>query len=194
MLEVEPSLLKQRHRLGLDRWDEMWEGVLHMSPAPAREHQRILGRLLAFLIPLLERTGRGTVWPGINVFNERATAEDYRIPDLTFVARGHDAVLAHDGIRGGAPDAVIEIRSPYDESYEKLPFMATLGVPEVVMIDRDTKRVEVYELSQGSYVARAPEPDGSLLSTTLGVRFAMAGTPPLLVLTDAADPAQRAEI
>jgi hypothetical protein len=58
MLEIEPSLLKQRHRLGLDRWDEMWEGVLH-----------------------------------INVFNEGATAEDYRIPDLTFVARGREAIL-----------------------------------------------------------------------------------------------------
>src|SRR5689334_20859173 len=41
MLEVDPSLLEQRRRLGLDRFDEMWEGVLHMTPSPANEHQRI---------------------------------------------------------------------------------------------------------------------------------------------------------
>jgi Uma2 family endonuclease len=194
MLEIDPSLLEQRHRLGLDRWDEMWEGVLHMSPAPAREHQRILGRLLAFLIPLLERTNRGTVWPGINVFGDSAPADDYRIPDLTFVARGREAVLADDGVRGGGPDAVIEIRSPYDESYEKLPFMAKLGVRELVMIDRDTKRVEVLQLTEQAYAPRAPEADGSLLSESLGVRFATAGTPPRLLLIDTTDPTQRTEI
>jgi len=70
LLEVDPSLLEQRRRLGLDRWDEMWEGVLHMSPAPAREHQRILTELLVFLVTLLRRTARGTILPGINVFNE----------------------------------------------------------------------------------------------------------------------------
>jgi hypothetical protein len=49
MLEVDPALLEQRRRLGLDRWDEMWEGVLHMAPAPANEHQRILDDLIMSL-------------------------------------------------------------------------------------------------------------------------------------------------
>ena len=34
MLEVDPALLEQRRRLGLDHWDEMWEGVLHMGTGP----------------------------------------------------------------------------------------------------------------------------------------------------------------
>jgi len=37
MLEVDPALLEQRRRLGLDHWDEMWEGVLHMAPDPQGE-------------------------------------------------------------------------------------------------------------------------------------------------------------
>jgi len=165
-----------------------------MSPAPAREHQRILGRLLAFLIPMLERNGRGMVWPGINVFNEISPTEDYRIPDLTFVARGRESILSEDGVRGGGPDAVIEIRSPYDESYDKLPFMAALGVRELVMSDRDTKDVEIYSLLDGAYVPLAPGVDGSLSSEILGVRFTTAGNPARLVVADATDPAQRAEI
>ena len=68
---LDPALLEQRRRLGLDRWDEMWEGVLHMAPAPANEHQRVVGELLVFLVPLLRRTGRGEIRIGINVFDER---------------------------------------------------------------------------------------------------------------------------
>jgi len=49
MLDVSPEVLAHRKLTGVDRWDEMWEGVLHMAPAPNREHQRILGELIAFL-------------------------------------------------------------------------------------------------------------------------------------------------
>ena len=35
----------------------------------------------------------------------------------------------------------MEIRSPGDESFEKLPFYGRLGVCEVLVIDRDTKVV-----------------------------------------------------
>ena len=103
--------LADRRSKGLDRWDEMWEGVLHMTPAPNVEHQRIVGALIEFLRPLLRNTGRGTLIPGINVFREASAALDYRIPDLTFVAAGREHVLAEDGVRGAGPDAVIEVRS-----------------------------------------------------------------------------------
>lgn len=59
--------------------------------------------LIVFLKPLLEGQGRGTVVSGINVFNQGSPVEDYRIPDLTFVAAGREWLLAPDGIRGGGP-------------------------------------------------------------------------------------------
>jgi Uma2 family endonuclease len=195
MLEVDPSLLEQRRRLGLDRRDEMWEGVLHMTPAPANEHQRILDELLFFLMGHLRRTKRGTIRSGINVFDESSPLESYRIPDLTFVAAGREALLVEDGIRGGGPDAVIEIRSPNDESYEKLPFFAKLGVREVIIVDRDTKRVEVLALDGGRYDARALEADGSLVSRALGVRWqVLAGDPARLRVADAKDATVTAEV
>jgi len=196
MLEVDPSLLEQRRRLGLDRRDEMWEGVLHMVPAPYDEHQRTVEDLLVFLKPLLRERRRGTLRIELNVFDEASPVENYRISDLIFVAAGRERLFAKDGIRGGGPDAVFEIRSPNDESYEKLPFYAKVGVREVVIIDRDRKTVDLFALTTaGAYEKRAAEPDGSILSTVLAIRFrTMAGARPILAVADAEDPGVRTEI
>jgi Uma2 family endonuclease len=181
IVQVSADDLARRRRIGLDRWDEMWEGVLHMPPAPNYEHQRVLDSLVIFLGPLLQDTGRGTLRSGINVFHEARNMENYRIPDLTFVARGHEQVIAEDGIRGGPPDAVVEIRSPDDETYEKFPFFAALGVIEVIVIDRDSKIPEVFRLAGSRYLAVQPDADGWLTSVTLGVRLASAAGGTLVV-------------
>ncbi len=39
MAEVPADFLHERRQRGADIWDEMWEGVLHMPPAPNIEHQ-----------------------------------------------------------------------------------------------------------------------------------------------------------
>lgn len=194
MLDVTPEELARRKLTGVDRWDEMWEGVLHMAPAPSREHQRILDELIVFLLPLLKRAGRGTLHSGINVFDEASPKENYRIPDLSFVAGGRAAVLAEDGIRGGGPDAVIEIRSPGDESYDKLPFFASLGVREVIIIDRDTKKPEIFRLAGSQYVAVAVDREGWLGSETLRVRLRRSPDSPVLAIEDVDDATVRAEI
>ena len=127
VLQVNDEDLARRRLTGVDRLDEMWEGVLHMAPAPIYEHQRIVAQLDRFLGPLCEQRRRGVLAVQINVFNESSAAEDLRIPDLTFIAAGHEHVLARDGTRRGGPDLVIEVRSPEDETYEKFPFFAGLG-------------------------------------------------------------------
>jgi Uma2 family endonuclease len=188
ILEVSPAELARRRRTGEDRWDEMWEGVLHLSPAPAYEHQRTVDRLLVFLTAPLEKTGRGVIVSGINVFR---ADDDYRIPDLTFVAKGRESILAEDGARGG-PDAVVEVLSPSDETYEKFPFYAALGVREVIVVPRNSKRPELSRLAGSEYVAVTPGEDGFLLSETLGVRFGYEpGPPPRLAVEDATDSKNR---
>jgi Uma2 family endonuclease len=188
ILDISPAVLALRKRTGEDRWDEMWEGVLHMSPAPALEHQRIVDRLLFFLMALFDRTGGGVIVTGINVFR---TDDDYRIPDLSFVARGRESLLTEEGARGG-PDAVIEVLSPSDETYEKLPFYAALAVQEVVVIPRDAKKPEVYRLAGSQYVSVAADRDGLFASQALGVRFGHEpGAPPRLIVEHASDPANR---
>jgi Uma2 family endonuclease len=193
ILHVTDEELTERHRRGLDHFDEMWQGVLHMAPAPAYEHQRIVSHLDRFLGALCDRHKRGVLALGINVFDEASKVPDYRIPDFTFVAAGHEHLLVTDGVRGGGPEAVIEVRSPDDETYEKLPFFVRIGVSEVIVIDRDTKRPKIYRLAGSQYVAVQPDRDGWLGSEALHVRFTVspAGR---LVLEDADDSSVRTEI
>jgi len=193
ILQVSEETLARRRQLGIDRYDEMWEGVLHMAPAPAYEHQRIVSAIDRFLGPLCERCARGMLAPGINVFSDASASHDYRIPDLTFVAAGRQNIIAPDGIRGGGPDAVIEVRSPEDETYDKLPFFARLGVPEVIVVHRDTKETEIYHLAGRQYVAAFPDHQGWLQSEVLNARFSRTD-PSRLVIEDLADPSTRVEI
>ena len=154
LLEVSPQDLERRRKLGLDRWDEMWEGVLHRTPAPNVPHQRAQRDLGSFLNSLLSRKHRGEVLSGVNVFNDASAESDYRIPDHSYVKSGRESAIEENGIHG-PPDAVIEIRSPEDESYAKLPWFAALGVREAIIIQRDSKEPEVYRLAGSQYIAVA---------------------------------------
>jgi len=188
LLHVTEQELDRRRELGLDRWDEMWEGVLHMAPAPANEHQRILQELLLFLAPLLRKRKRGSLGLCVNVFGAE---NNYRIPDLSFVASGREKIVAVDGIRG-APNAVVEVRSPEDETYEKLPFFAKLGVREVIVVDRDSKKTEIFRLAGPQYVAVAADREGLLASEELGARFGLSEGK--LTVEDATSPDESTQI
>ena len=48
-LDVPHSLLDERRKTGADRWDEVWDGVLHLVPSPTIEHQDLEGALEAWL-------------------------------------------------------------------------------------------------------------------------------------------------
>ncbi|HVE87525.1 MAG TPA: Uma2 family endonuclease, partial [Myxococcales bacterium] len=78
MLEAPSELLEDRRRKGLDRFDEVWEGVLHMVPPPSRWHQELEGELLVVLGPLARRRGLGCVHDA-GLFR---SDQDYREPDL----------------------------------------------------------------------------------------------------------------
>lgn len=111
-----PEMLRFRERTGADRFDEMWGGILHQAHA-----SRILGFFLEVWCP---RTG-GTAVMRVNVSTGERWDQDYRIPDLS--------VMFPDRVpRGEAmfvrPNVVFEVRSPGDETYEKLPFYAAVGV------------------------------------------------------------------
>src|SRR5437867_11848139 len=192
LVHVTDRELADRRSKGLDRWDEMWDGVLHMTPAPTFEHQRILDRLIGFLESLLRMSGRGQLASGVNVFGAES---NYRVPDLTFVAAGREHIIHEEGVRGGGPDAIIEIRSPYDETYDKFPFFASLGVREVIVIDPDSKRPELYHLAGSQFVALQEDEQGLLRSESMNVRFGrIAGEKSQLAVVDAVDPGKRAEI
>ena len=49
MPEIPPQFVAWRKQTGNDKFDEMWEGVLHMAPAPSRSHQDFHYELLTWL-------------------------------------------------------------------------------------------------------------------------------------------------
>ena len=71
----------------------------------------------------------------------------------------------------GGPTVVVEIRSPGDESYEKLPFYSQLQIPEVWIIDRDTRQPEIFRLLEANYQLVAPDRDGWIVSSIAAVRM-----------------------
>jgi Uma2 family endonuclease len=105
----------------------------------------------------------------VNVASQGGWPNNYRVPDLVLLTPDRFAI-DHDTYFEGAPTVVVEIRSPGDETMEKLPFYAQLGVPEVWLIDRDTRRPEVLVLHADQY-RQQPAADGWLDSAATGVRL-----------------------
>ena len=135
MLEVDPKLLAERARLGLDGRDEMWDGELHMVPPASGTHQRFGFRLALALNTLAEAQGLLMSYE-TGFFR---TENDYRVPDLA-VYRPDQA--SERGAEGA--ELLVEIRSPGDESMVKLPWYLAHGCREVLIIDRDTLAVELH--------------------------------------------------
>jgi Uma2 family endonuclease len=110
------------------------------------------------------------VFHEVNIASPSGWPDNYRIPDLVLLTPDRFAI-DHDAYFEGAPTVVVEIRSPGDETMEKLPFYARLGVPEVWLIDRDSRRPEVLVLHAGQYQQQPPTADGWLDSAATGVRL-----------------------
>ena len=174
MSTVTPDLLSQtlawRQQTGNDKFDEMWEGVPHRTPAPRRSHQDIVLDMCMWLRTHWARPLGNRVHLDVNVASPGGWPNDYRVPDLVLLTPDRFAI-DHDAYFEGAPTVVMEIRSPGDETMEKLPFYARLGVPEVWLIDRDTRRPEVLVLQAGQYRQQSPAADGWLDSAATGVRL-----------------------
>lgn len=166
--DAPPDLEILRRKLGLDTWDEMWEGVMHVPPAPTAGHQDFSWHLETWLRTRWKVQTQGKVFHEVNLAMPGQWPGNYRIPDILLLLP--DCFHINKGkFFEGVPSAVIEIHSPGDESYEKLPFYLQLGVPEVWIIDRDSKRPEVYVLQGDRYISVAPDADGWLLSPRLGL-------------------------
>jgi hypothetical protein len=97
-----------------------------MVPAPSYEHARVAQQLAEILGPPARAAG---LTAAMHEFNLGDSEEDYRIPD---------GGLHRPGAHGTwLPTAalVVEIFSPNDETWEKLPFYAAHNADEVLILD-----------------------------------------------------------
>jgi Uma2 family endonuclease len=135
------TLIERRRRLDQDLFDEVWEGVLHLNPAPRGRHGALETQLAVLLDPLARAAGLVPT----GQFNVGASEENYRVPDLGLLREFTDRVWY--------PTAalVVEIVSPGDESYKKFDFYAARAVDEVVIVDPQERRVEWLGLAGEKY-------------------------------------------
>jgi Uma2 family endonuclease len=136
------ALLKRRERSGLHRLDEIWEGVLHMVPAPTGEHAELKQQLAELLGPSARAAGLA---PAMGEFNLGDSEDDFRVPD------GGLHRTRPRGVWHPTAALVVEIVSPGDESWKKLAFYATHHVDEVLIVDPSDQTVHWLELVDGDY-------------------------------------------
>ncbi|MGH9128947.1 MAG: Uma2 family endonuclease [Acidimicrobiales bacterium] len=134
------QLIAHRQAAGLDTFDEVWEGTYHMSPAPRSQHAYLDDEIAGVLRPYARAAGLF----GSGPFN-LGVRDDYRVPDRGY----HRALL--DVVYLDTAAIVVEIVSPHDESYEKLPFYASRGVDEVFLVEGPTRRIHVHCLGADGY-------------------------------------------
>src|SRR5207247_3933448 len=122
--------------------DEVWEGVLHMVPAPSVGHARIAQQLAELLGPAARAAG---LIPAMGEFNLGESEHDYRVPDGGLHREERDTVW------NSTAALVVEIVSPGDETWDKLPFYAAHRVDEVLIVDPAERRVHWLALEHGAY-------------------------------------------
>jgi Uma2 family endonuclease len=134
------ALLTRRRALGLDRFDEVWEGVYHVAPASHPWHGYIDNVLAELLGPLARAAGL----VGTGPFN-LGEPDDYRVPDRGY----HRGLPATVWVPTAA--VVIEVVSPDDETWEKLDFYAQHGVDEIGVADPLEAVLRWFRLAEEQY-------------------------------------------
>jgi Uma2 family endonuclease len=143
---VEEALINERHERGIDKFDEVWEGVYVMAPIANNEHQDIQSGLTIILGSLIVLPRLGRVHVGANVSDQPDDwTHNYRVPDILVFLNGNPAEDRGTHWLGG-PDLAIEIVSRWDRSREKIDFYSKVNVRELLIIDRDPWQLELFRL------------------------------------------------
>jgi Uma2 family endonuclease len=135
------ELLEQRRRIGADRHDEVWEGVYHMVPGPNAPHSFVAQQLAVLLDAPAHAAG---LYVSLE-FNVGLDKDNYRVPDLG-VHRERRA-----GVWVPTAAIVVEILSPSDEAWQKLPFYAERQVDELLFVDPAEQAVTWLALRKDEY-------------------------------------------
>jgi len=143
------SILDDRRSKGNKLRDESWEGVTYIMPDPNNQHQDLSWFLSGVFWATFAGMPGHRVQPTPNLSDRiEGWSENYRNPDLAYFSPECDAE-DHGTFWCGGPDFLIEIVSPEDMSRDKLPFYASIGTREVLILDRDPWQIELYQLRRG---------------------------------------------
>ncbi len=188
ILDLPQKVIDERHRLGQDRWDEVWEGVYHLVPPPDEEHQVVSDSLFGTLWSYVLRHKLGVIRSNKAIRDMRHPDQDYRIPEWILLQTGRESLLKKCGwYVDEGPDAALEVVSPGDEPDEKIPFYEKMGLRELIRVERDSRRVQVLRLVAGRLTPVSPNADGWVYCEALRAFFrtdVSAAKPALRVLLE----------
>lgn len=165
--ELEHKLIAQRQAWGVDKYDEVWDGVYVMAPMANDEHQYLVKELTMICGIAIDWAGLGQTRPGVNISDRRDDwKSNYRIPDVAVFVNDTKAENCGAFWLGG-PDFGIEIISPKDRALLKLPFYASVGAKEILAIDRDPWSLALFRLQDGEMieVGKSSPEDSQLLKS-----------------------------
>lgn len=173
LIDAPEAVLEHRRLLGLDKKDECWDGEWHLVNPPKLWHSRLATNLLLLLGPIARSVGLEPYGDCAGVFGAE---NNWRVPDQVYAR--HDAGF-EDGLRSA--ELLVEVRSPGDESYKKLPFYASRGIGEVLIIHRD-RTFELRRLGgDGAYFEVGADDDGVTSSSALPVGLQTVKGPALRI-------------
>jgi Uma2 family endonuclease len=136
--------LRRRQRWGVDRQDEVWDGVYMVMPDPNNNHQELILKLTFAFVQGLVEIPEARIFPGINVSDRQEEwTKNYRCPDAAVYLPGNPAE-DRDSHWFGGPDFAVEIVSKGDRSRDKFGFYARAGVRELLYIERRPWALELY--------------------------------------------------
>jgi hypothetical protein len=113
-----------------------------MVSAPSGEHADVTQQLAVALDGPARAAG---LFPTMGEFNLGASEDDFRVPD------GGLHRTRPRGVWSPTAALVVEIVSPGDETWEKLPFYAAHRVDELLTVDPTTRTVRRLGLADGEY-------------------------------------------
>ncbi|HEY7520792.1 MAG TPA: Uma2 family endonuclease [Methylomirabilota bacterium] len=130
---------------------ELLDGVLHVTAAPSRSHQRVVLRLAMSLETHVAANNLGEV--DIAPFDVILSDPNVVEPDIIFVATDRMPSFSHRGFEG-APTLVVEVLSPSTARVDrntKLQIYARHGVPYYWIVEPEARAIDVHTLAGLAY-------------------------------------------
>lgn len=130
---------------------ELWDGEIIMSAAPRPTHQRIAARTWRWLdeFVVARKLGEAFISPIDVVFGGSKAVQ----PDVVYVSSARKSIVEENCIRG-TPDLLVEVISEGTwrrDRIDKKALYEQFGVAEYWIIDPDSRLIEVFTLTKGTY-------------------------------------------
>ena len=142
MVQAKVWTLEELHSLPDDgNKYELLHGELFVTPAPTLDHETIIARLNALLVPFVMAHGLGYVYSGNSVITQGGSE---LLPDLLV---RQPAAPKTDWKSAPIPILVVEVLSPStrrrDREYKRPFYVDEVGVPEYWIVDGEGRSITV---------------------------------------------------